>query len=78
VDVIDRYSRENGYSVIMDSSAQNTPILYASTQVEITQDIIRLYDSAYPVKASAPAQQKPAAPKPATSQPPPTANPTKP
>jgi len=78
VDVLDRYARENGYSVILDSSAQNTPILYASTQVDVTQDIIRLFDSAYPVKAAAPAQQKPAAPKPAATQPPPTATPTKP
>jgi outer membrane protein len=71
VDVLDRYARENGYSVVLDSSAQNTPILYASTQIDVTQDIIRLYDSAYPVKASAPAQQKPAA-KPAATSPTPT------
>jgi outer membrane protein len=77
VDVIDRYARENGYSIILDSSAQNTPLLYVSTQIEITQDIIRLFDSAYPVKAGAPAQQKPAAPKPAATTPP-TATPTKP
>ncbi len=72
VDVLDRYARENGYSVVLDASAQNTPILYASTQIELTQDIIRLYDSAYPVKAAAPAQPKPAAPKPAPTNPPPT------
>lgn len=74
VDVLDRYARENGYSVILDSSAQNTPILYASSQNDVTQDIIRLYDQAYPLKAGAPTQQKPAAPKPA----PPTPTPTKP
>jgi outer membrane protein len=73
VDVLDRYARENGYTVVLDSSAQGNPILYASTQVDVTQEIIRLYDSQYPVKAGAPAQQKPAAPKPA-----PTTTPTKP
>jgi outer membrane protein len=73
VDVLDRYARENGYTVVLDSSAQNTPILYVATQIDLTQDIIRLYDSAYPVKAAAPAPQKPAA-KPAT----PTTTPTKP
>jgi outer membrane protein len=73
VDVLDRYARENGYSVVLDSSAQNNPILYASPVIDVTQDIIRLYDSAYPVKAAAPAQQKPPAPKPA-----PTTTPTKP
>ena len=74
VDVLDRYARENGYSMVLDSSAQNTPILYASTQIDVTQDIVRLYDAAYPVKAgAAPAQQKPAA-KPAA----PSTTPTKP
>jgi outer membrane protein len=74
VDVLDKYSRENGFTLVLDSSAQNTPILYASTQIDVTQDIVRLYDSAYPVKGgAAPAQQKPAA-KPAT----PTTTPTKP
>ncbi len=72
VDVLDRYARENGYSVVLDSSAQSTPILYASTQIDVTQDIIRLYDQAYPVKAAAAAPAKPPAAKPAqtTSQPP--------
>jgi outer membrane protein len=74
VDVIDRYGRENGYSVVLDSSAQNSPILYA--QIDITQDIIRLYDAAYPVKGAVPAQQKPPAAKPAS--PTPTTTPTKP
>lgn len=67
VDVLDKYSRENGYTLVLDTSAQNTPILFASTQIDVTQDIVRLYDAAYPVKGgAAPAQQKPAA-KPAPS-----------
>ncbi len=71
VDVLDRYARERGYAAIFDSSAQNSPILYKSNQIDVTQDIIRLYDQAYPVKAAAtaPAQPKPA-PKPAATQPP--------
>jgi outer membrane protein len=73
VDVLDRYARENGFSVILDTSGQNSPILFASNQVDVTQDIIRLYDQSYPVKnapAGATATPKPATPKPAT--PPPT------
>jgi len=72
VDVLDRYSRENGFSVVLDVSGQNSPILYASDQVNVTQDIIRLYDQAYPVKAGAgttPATAKPPTPKPATPPP---------
>jgi outer membrane protein len=65
VDVLDRYARENGYVVILDSSAQNTPILFASTNIDVTQDIVRLFDGAYPVKAGAATPARPAA-KPAT------------
>ena len=72
VDVLDRYARENGYSVVLDTSAQNTPILYASNQIDVTQDIIRLFDQQYPIKAGAATPQKPAAAKPATTTPPAT------
>ncbi len=65
VDVLDRYARENGYVVILDSSAQNTPILFASTNIDVTQDIVRLFDGAYPVKAGTATPARPAA-KPAT------------
>lgn len=72
LDVLDRYARENGYSAIFDTSSQAQVIIYASNQADVTQDIIRLFDQAYPVKASA-APAKPAAAKPA-----PTTAPTKP
>lgn len=78
VDVLDRYARENGFSVVLDTSGQNSPILYASNQIDVTQDIIRLYDQAYPVKAGAtptkPAATTPAKPPAST----PTTTPTKP
>jgi outer membrane protein len=67
IDVLDRYARENGYVAILDTSAQNTPILFASTNIDVTQDIVKLYDQAYPAKASAPAAGTPA--KPATQRP---------
>jgi outer membrane protein len=53
MDVLDKYSKDNGYSVILDTSSQQTPVLYAANQVNVTQDIIRLYDQSYPVKTSA-------------------------
>ena len=61
VDVLDRYARENGYVAILDTSAQNTPVLFASTNIDVTQDIVKLYDQAYPAKAGAPAATTPAA-----------------
>lgn len=66
IDVLDRYAREKGFVVVLDTSAQNTPILFASTGVDVTQDIVRLYDQAYPVKGGAPASVT--APKPAATQ----------
>jgi outer membrane protein len=72
VDVLDRYARENGYVVILDTSAQNTPILFASTNIDVTQDIVKLYDTAYPAKGGAPATTAPAAkPTPRPTTPPP-------
>lgn len=68
IEILDKYSRENGYAIIFDTSSQNTPVIYAANQIDITQDIIRLYDQAYPVK-NASSQSKPAAPKPASPKP---------
>jgi outer membrane protein len=69
VDVLDRYSRENGFVAVFDSSAQNTPILFASTSIDLTQDIVRLYDQAYPIKGGT-AEKPKTTPKPAAAQPP--------
>lgn len=66
MDVLDRYARENSLVAVFDSSAQNSPILFASTNIDITQEIIKLYDQAYPIKsASAPAKPAATTPKPA-------------
>jgi outer membrane protein len=65
--VIDKYAETNGYAVIINVSDPNTPVLYASSTVDITKDIIDLYDKQFPSAAPA----KPAAP--TTSAPKPTA-----
>ena len=72
IDVLDKYSKEKGYGVIFDTSAQNTPVVYAANQIDVTQEIIRLYDQNYPVKAGAAKSSAPprsAAPKPAPATP---------
>src|SRR5580692_1597471 len=53
MEVLDKYSKENAYAVILDTSAQQTPVVYAANQIDVTQEIIRLYDQGYPVKGSA-------------------------
>ena len=42
--VIEKYAKDNGYTVILDVSNPNTPVLYASSGIDITQDIVALYD----------------------------------
>ena len=75
IDVLDRYARENGYVAVLDTSAQNTPILFASTNIDVTQDIVKLYDAAYPVKGGAPAATAPARPAQRPAAQPPAAKP---
>jgi outer membrane protein len=69
LEVLDRYSRENGYTVVLDTSAQGTPVVYGSSTSDITQEIVRLYDQAYPVKGGASSATPPATPKPSTPAP---------
>jgi outer membrane protein len=89
--VIERYARDNGFTLVVDVSNPQTPVLYAAPSIDITKDIIELYDkstaqmSAPKPAAPAASTPKPAAPAAAPSTPaakPPTqpgtpANPTK-
>jgi outer membrane protein len=63
--VIDKYARDNGYAIILDVSSQQTPVLFAANGVDITKDIIDLYDKNAP--SALPPAPKPAAPKPAAA-----------
>jgi outer membrane protein len=65
VDVLSKYSKDNGYSIILDTSSQQSPVLFAANQIDVTQDIIRLYDQSYPVKTAAGAAPARPAPRPA-------------
>ncbi|MGA9592834.1 MAG: OmpH family outer membrane protein, partial [Candidatus Acidiferrales bacterium] len=48
IDILNKYARENAYSVIFDTSAQSSPVVFAANQIDVTQEIIRLYDQNYP------------------------------
>ena len=50
--ILNKYAKQNGYGVVIDTSAQNTPVIYNSEQIDITQQIVKLYDDAYPVKTA--------------------------
>lgn len=51
VQVIDKYAVANGYAVIIDVSNPQTPVMYASMAVNITKDIVDLYDKTIGVSA---------------------------
>ena len=76
--VIEKYSRDNGITMVVDVSSPQTPVLYASPSIDITKEIIELYDK-NASSASAPAPTTAPAPKaPATTTAPKPAAPTKP
>ena len=52
ITVIDRYSKDNGLHLVMDISSPQSPVLYAVTEVNITNQIIETYDATNPVAAS--------------------------
>lgn len=60
VTLIDRYASQHGYSIVLDTSQQSSPVLFATNSVDITRAIVSLYNQTYPVKkAAAPAKPKP-------------------
>jgi outer membrane protein len=72
--VIEKYSRDNGITMVVDVSSPQTPVLYASPSIDITKEIIELYDKNAPAAsapAPVPAPKAPAtaAPKPAPAKP---------
>ena len=75
--VIDKYAKDNGFTLILDVSSPQTPVLFASNTIDITKDIIELYDknagtsapattSSAPTKPAAPTATTPLTPAPPT------------
>lgn len=46
--VIEKYATQNGYALVLDVSNPQTPVLWAASAVDITNDIVKLYDQANP------------------------------
>jgi outer membrane protein len=59
-DVVDKFGKDNNYTVMLDMSAQGNPVIFNSTQLDVTEEIVRLYDQAHPVKGGVPASSGPA------------------
>jgi outer membrane protein len=75
ISIIDEFAKGQNFALVLDVSSQQSPVLWAASGIEITRDIVELYDKKNPSGAAAAAT--PAA-KPATPTAPPAAAPKKP
>jgi outer membrane protein len=66
MDIIVKYATKNGFAMVINVSDPQTPVLWADPAVDITQEIIKLYDQAHPGGAATSAPAKPATPPPAS------------
>ena len=75
--VLNKYATDNGYVLVIDVSNPQTPVLFASNTIDITRDIIGLYDKNAGVTPATSAPKSvvpsPAAPRPPATAPPKTA-----
>lgn len=60
--VLDKYARDNNYAMVLDVSSPQTPVLFLANGIDITREIVDLYDKNAVPGGAAPAT---AAPKPA-------------
>ena len=71
--VLEKFATANGYSLVLDVSNPQTPVLWASQTIDITSDIVKLYDQANPGTAAPGAAKVPAAAAPVAPRPTPAA-----
>jgi Skp family chaperone for outer membrane proteins len=45
MDVLDKYAKAHGYTVILDVSSQQTPVLWAAEGTNLTKELISAYDA---------------------------------
>jgi outer membrane protein len=67
-DVLSNYAKDQGYTLVLDASQQESPILYAVDSVNITKPVLDAYNVKSGVPAP-PAQPTAEAPRPASSRP---------
>jgi len=60
MEVLDKFAKSNGFTVILDVSSQQSPVLWAGAQTDVTQEIATAYNSQSGI--AAPASTTPSAP----------------
>jgi outer membrane protein len=61
MEVLDKYAKDHGYSVIVDVSNPQSPVLWAAASTDVTQEIATAYNAASGVAAPPNAPTAPAA-----------------
>ncbi|HWF47412.1 MAG TPA: OmpH family outer membrane protein [Bryobacteraceae bacterium] len=59
--IIDKYAKDNNFALVLDVGSSSA-VVFASSAIDVTKDIIDLYDRANPVTVSAPEPSSSAAP----------------
>jgi outer membrane protein len=68
-EVVEAYAKEQGYTLVLDGSQQQSPILWAAETTDITKPVIAAYNVKSGVPAPPASSAVPAAPKPAPKAP---------
>lgn len=77
--IVEKYAQSNGLAMVIDVSNPQTPVLWAAQSVDITAEIVKLYDQANPGTggAAAPATPRPTGATPGLTAPAPAPAPKK-
>jgi len=67
--IIDEYAKANTFAVVFDVSGQQSPVLWAASGIDLTTQVVELYNKKYGTGAPATATAAPAAAKPAVAAP---------
>jgi outer membrane protein len=67
--VIEKYATQNGFALVLDVSNPQTPVLWAASAIDITNDIVKLYDQANPGTGATTPATKPAGAAPPPARP---------
>ncbi len=78
MEVLDKYAKENGYTMILDVSNPSSPVLWAGASSDVTKAIVDAYNTQSGVAAPAAAAKPSASAKPAIGTKPATATTPKP
>lgn len=67
-----KYVNDNGYTLLLDVSSQQSNVMWANQSTDVTQAVVTAYNTVSGVAAPAPVKASASAPKPTTSAPKPT------